>query len=315
MSRIERYQESINKFIKSKDIFPLDIKELLLKRDHLCGIIFATLLNHNSKKTNFKVHGYYIACAIDLLHELIEIIQRRKEIEHNKFTQLVYLVIQLVNLNLENIKVSQRQEEILNKIIFFAHSYIISKLSDITKQYEFQSNKKVLKSDLLSISYIDKTIINKYKNLFKIEHDQILNYVTNTYGNVGDIVFVIGWAIGGGDRKPELMKNLQSIGDKFGLLYKLCRDFEKIEEDILNSNNTNNNNLNKYSLNFVINDGVQETFILFMEIKTQLIEDCLSLNIYTHTLKEVLDELEKNVDKCLSSSSIDLKSTYSSISK
>jgi hypothetical protein len=310
MSRIERYQESINKFIKSKDIFTSDIKDILLKRDHLCGIIFATLLNHNSKKTNFKVHGYYIACAIDLLHELIEIIQRKKEIEYNKFTQLVYLVIQLVNLNLENIKVAQRQEEQLNKIIFFTHSYIISKLTDITKQYEFQSNKKVLKTDLMSISYIDKTVINKYKNLHKIDHPQILTYVENTYGNIGDIVFVIGWAIGGGDRKPELMKNLQSIGDKFGLLYKLCRDFEKIEEDI-----TIANDLNNISLNFIINDGVQESFILFMEIKTQLIEDCLSLNIYTHTLKEVLDELEKNVDKCLSSSCIDLKSTYSSVSK
>jgi len=310
MSRIERYQESINKFIKSKDIFTSDIKDILLKRDHLCGIIFATLLNHNSKKTNFKVHGYYIACAIDLLHELIEIIQRKKEIDYNKFTQLVYLVIQLVNLNLENIKVAQRQEEQLNKIIFFTHSYIISKLTDITKQYEFQSNKKVLKTDLMSISYIDKTVINKYKNLYKIDHPQILTYVENTYGNIGDIVFVIGWAIGGGDRKPELMKNLQSIGDKFGLLYKLCRDFEKIEEDI-----TIANDLNNISLNFIINDGVQESFILFMEIKTQLIEDCLSLNIYTHTLKEVLDELEKNVDKCLSSSSIDLKSTYSSVSK
>jgi hypothetical protein len=139
----------------------------------------------------------------------------------------------------------------------------------------------------MSISYIDKTVINKYKNLYKIDHAQILTYVENTYGNIGDIVFVIGWAIGGGDRKPELMKNLQSIGDKFGLLYKLCRDFEKIEEDI-----TIANDLNNISLNFIINDGVQESFILFMEIKTQLIEDCLSLNIYTHTLKEVLDELE-----------------------
>ena len=39
------------------------------------------------------------------------------------------------------------------------------------------------------------------------------------------------------------------------------------------------------------------------------------LNIHTHTLKEVLDELEKNVDNCLKSSSIDMKSQYSSFSK
>jgi hypothetical protein len=52
-----------------------------------------------------------------------------------------------------------------------------------------------------------------------------------------------------------------------------------------------------------------------MEIKTQLIEDCLMHNIYTHTTKEVLDELEKNVDKCLDSSTVDLKSNYSCFSK
>ena len=307
MSRIERYQESINKFIKSKDIFTEDVKNNLLKRDHLCGIIFATLLNHNSKKTNFKVHGYYIVCAIDILHELIEILNSVKTIEHNKFTELLFTAINLINLNLENIKVQPKQEEILNKILNFVNSYMTNKLTEITRKYEFITNKKVLKTDILSVSYLDKTVINKYKELCKIDHNNLIEYVKNTYGNIGDIVFVIGWAMGGGERKPELMKTLQIIGDRFGLLYKLCRDFEKIEEDIKKSN--------KYSMNFIINEGVQESFILFMEIKTQLIEECLNLNIHTHTLKEVLDELEKNVDNCLQSSNIDMKSTYSSFSK
>ena len=105
----------------------------------------------------------------------------------------------------------------------------------------------------------------------------------------------------------ELLKNLQSIGDNFGLLYKICRDFDKIESDI--------KDCNKYNMNFIINDGVQETFILFMETKTQLIEKCLTLNIYTHTLKEVMDELERSVDICLASSNVDLKSNYSSVSQ
>ena len=311
MSRIERYQESINKFIKSKDIFTEDVKNMLLKKDHLCGIIFATLLNHNAKKTNFKVHGYYIICAIDILHELIEMLNLNENIEHNKFTELLFTVINLINMNLENIKVQQKQEEMLNKILNFINSYISNKLLEITKKYEFVAQKKVQKTDLISINYLDKTILNKYKNLSKVDHNNLIEYVKNTYGNIGDIVFVIGWAIGGGDRKKELLKTLQTIGDRFGLLYKLCRDFEKIEEDINSSSKYNS----KYCLNFVVNEGVQESFILFMEIKTQLLEECLSLNIYTHTLKEVLDELEKNVDKCLQSSNIDLKSTYSSFSK
>jgi hypothetical protein len=307
MSRIERYQESINKFIKSKDIFTEDVKNNLLKRDHLCGIIFATLLNHNSKKTNFKVHGYYIVCAIDILHELIDMLNFEKNINHNKFTELLFTVINVINLNLENIKVQSKQEETLNKILNFVNSYMTNKLYEITKKYEFITQKKVLKTDLMSLSYLDKTTLNKYKELTKIDHNSLIEYVKNTYGNIGDIVFVIGWAMGGGERKPELMKTLQTVGDRFGLLYKLCRDFEKIESDIKKSD--------KYSLNFIVNEGVQESFILFMEIKTQLIEECLNLNIYTHTLKEVLDELEKNVDTCLQSSNIDLKSTYSSFSK
>lgn len=307
MSRIERYQESINKFIRSKDIFTEDVKNMLLKKDHLCGIIFATLLNHNAKKTNFKVHGYYIICAIDILHELIEMLNSTENIPHNKFTELLFTVINLINMNLENIKVQQKHEEMLNKILNFINSYISNKLFEITKKYEFVTQKKVQKTDIISVKYLDKTVLNKYKNLSKVEHNNLIEYVKNTYGNIGDIVFVIGWAIGGGDRKKELLKTLQTIGDRFGLLYKLCKDFEKIEQDI--------NSSSKYSLNFVVNEGVQESFILFMEIKTQLIEECLNLNIYTHTLKEVLDELEKNIDNCLQSSNIDLKSTYSSFSK
>jgi hypothetical protein len=214
-------------------------------------------------------------------------------------------------MNLENIKVQPKHEEMLNKILNFINSYISNKLYEITKKYDFVTQKKVQKTDIISIKYLDKQVINKYKNLYKVEHNNLIEYVKNTYGNIGDIVFVIGWAIGGGDRKKELLKTLQTIGDRFGLLYKLCKDFEKIEQDI---NSSSKYNLN-YNLNFVVNEGVQESFILFMEIKTQLIEECLNLNIYTHTLKEVLDELEKNVDICLQSSNIDLKSTYSSFSK
>jgi hypothetical protein len=116
----------------------LEIKEILLKRDHLCGIIFSTLLNYNSKKKNFKVHGYYMACAIDLLQELLEILDLNKSIEHNKFVNILFLITQLITLNLENLKVPQKQEEILNKIIFFIQSYINTKLWLIHSDYLYK---------------------------------------------------------------------------------------------------------------------------------------------------------------------------------
>ena len=43
-----------------------ELKEIIIKRDHLLGIILASILNNNTKKSNFKVHGYYMSIAIDL---------------------------------------------------------------------------------------------------------------------------------------------------------------------------------------------------------------------------------------------------------
>ena len=67
MSRIERYQDGINNFIINKTNIDEEIKKKILNSDHLLGIIMASLINLNTKKTNYKVHGYYSAAAIDLI--------------------------------------------------------------------------------------------------------------------------------------------------------------------------------------------------------------------------------------------------------
>ena len=79
-------------------------------------------------------------------------------------------------------------------------------------------------------------------------------------------------------------------------------DFENIIQDI--------NNNTKYCLNLVINTGIQETFTLFMTTKTKIIELCLKHNMYSHTIKEVIDLLELKIDKCLKSADIDMNSAY-----
>ena len=71
MSRIERYQESIEKFINNKNILSQETKQYISKQDHLSGIILASIITNNIKKSNFKVHGYYMSIAIDLLYYLI----------------------------------------------------------------------------------------------------------------------------------------------------------------------------------------------------------------------------------------------------
>ena len=74
MSRISRYQESIEKFIKNKNInsyfseeYNESITTKLMSSDHLGGIILSTIFNHNSKKSNIKGHGYFLGIAVDII--------------------------------------------------------------------------------------------------------------------------------------------------------------------------------------------------------------------------------------------------------
>ena len=63
-----------------------------------------------------------------------------------------------------------------------------------------------------------------------------------------------------------------------------------------------------------MNNGIQESFVLFMDLKTEFLEALFKHNLYTHTIKEVLDLLEDKIETILKKSNIDMKSTYSTLS-
>ena len=51
-----------------------------------------------------------------------------------------------------------------------------------------------------------------------------------------------------------------------------------------------------------------------MDLKIEFLEALFKYNLYTHTIKEVLDLLENKIDLILKKSNIDMKSTYSTFS-
>lgn len=322
MSRISRYQESIEKFIKNKSIinkFKSEtaeiIKPLFEKSDHLCGIILSTILNHNSRKTNFKSHGYYLAAGINILLIFLHIKERRESYDNvygknkieNCLNELLVNVYDLLNESCETVKHATRVDEV-NKIIIFCNTYFnknILEIININKEVEI---KKMIKSDLLNIKHISTNteLKNSLSKMQKIDSEYINNYIQVKYGYIGKIVMVLGWVLGGGVIDEAKLKLLEGIGSKLGIIYKICKDFEQLIPNIKEHN--------KFTFNTVINLGIHETFTLFMENKTQFIEESLELDIYTHTTKEVIDILEKNIDKCLEEANIDMKSSYSSFS-
>ena len=167
------------------------------------------------------------------------------------------------------------------------------------------------KSDLLNLKTITPELYKKISNMNKYDQKDFTDYIKNKYGNLGKMIIVLSWIMGGGSTDKKTLSILEGIGEKFGLIYKICIDFENVITDIKNSDNTINNITN----NTIVNIGVQESFELFMELKSSFYEESLKLEIYTHTMKEVIDELEIKMDKCIENCKIDMKSTYSSFSK
>lgn len=307
MSRISRYQESIEKFIKNKNInnyfaeeFSKEIEKKLNNSDHLCGIILSTIFNHNTKKSNIKGHGYFLGILIDICL----IILNSKNISADLNTNLIIGLYKLLNENIQILKSdnSDKLNLISNKIYEYFNSHIYKILK--TEKY---NTKKMTKSDLLNLKTITPELYKKISNMNKYDQRDFTEYLKNKYGNIGKIIIVLSWIMGGGSIEKKTLPILEGIGEKFGLIYKICIDFENIILDIKNSENITNNT--------IINIGVQESFELFMELKSSFYEESLKLEIYTHTMKEVIDELEAKMDKCIENCKVDMKSTYSSFSK
>lgn len=307
MSRISRYQESIEKFIKNKNInnyfaeeFNKDIEKKLNNSDHLCGIILSTIFNHNTKKSNIKGHGYFLGILIDIC--LIIINTHNMTIDMN--TNLIIGMYKLLNENLQTLKSdnSDKINLISNKVYDYFNLNIYTILK--TKKY---SSKKMTKSDLLNLKSITPELYKKISNMNKYDHKDFIDYIKHKYGNLGKMIIVLSWIMGGGNIDKKTLLILEEIGEKFGLIYKICKDFENVILDIKNAENITNNT--------IVNIGVQESFELFMELKSSFYEDSYKLEIYTHTMKEVIDELEIKMDKCIENCKIDMKSTYSSFSK
>ena len=290
MSRIERYQDGINNFIINKTNIDEEIKKKILDSDHLLGIIMASIINLNTKKTNYKVHGYYTASAIDLL--LLNI--------HKNDIHLLNNIYSLFHTNFDIIKFPTCNDTSV-KILKFGLTYLSSQLNIIFNQKKYEEQKRTLKSDITNITSITKI---KLKNLNVIKKEDFTIFLNDKYGTIGEIVFILGWTIGGGEIKAEFMKELQSMGNKLGLMYKIAIDFENIELDLENL----------YQFNVVLNNGIQDSFTLFMDLKIEFLEALFKHNLYTHTIKEVLDLLEDKIDKILRKSNIDMKSTYSTLS-
>jgi hypothetical protein len=324
MSRLIRYKESLDRFIKDRScLFETDsipnanINSILYNSiknsNKILAILLLTIMNNQNKKKHISTQGYHAAATIEFLNLMIEIIDRKESFisdyggdNYNKLTN--YLMIcanKSICENINSIKIHISGDA--STEIFLTVMNIFNKkvsYNNMLDDFNFEFNDTTPKNDTLDW-YLKNNVdvSNKFKTLNQIKKESYLKYLDKKIGSLCEMAAIIGWVIGCGDINS--IDNIKVIAKHFTIIYKLSKDFDKIEDDILNSDG--------FSINYVVNYGLQDSYEAFMKHKQKFLEDVMVLDIYTSTIKEIVSYIENKVDSIIDQTSPDLKSNFSNI--
>ena len=145
--------------------------------------------------------------------------------------------------------------------------------------------------------------VNKLSKFKVVSCEYLEKHIENKMGKLSELAMLIAWILGCGEK--DKLKNVKKIGKHFGRMYQIALDFENIDNDV--------NNSVDMTLNYVVNCGFQNSYEKFMQSKQIFIEGLITLDIYTGTLKELIDLIEMSVNNTIDQTSPDLMSNYSTI--
>lgn len=327
MSRIQKYKDSLHKFIKDKSCLMENdetdnqintfIYNKIKEDDMTFPILLLTVMNNQNKKNHITMQGYYIASCIQFLSTSINLLEN-KNIIVNQFGIDVYdkmigkLFISAsrsLQQNMESIKNTYQNQpqnfvniiinslNIFNNTLKIINTFNDSKLVTANKNCNNDIVNWYLKNNI--------TLIDKFKTFKQVTKESLQIYVEKKYISICESAIILGWVIGGGDIKG--VNKIKKSAKFFGIMYKLSKDFENLNADI-----DAPLGIDKYKTNYVINFGLQDAYESFLNNKEKFIEESMISDVYTNTIKEIVDLIEENIDTIIDQTSPDLKSSYSS---
>lgn len=323
MSRLNRYKDSLIRFIKERscifeetNIPNADIRNIIYnsidENDLTLPILLLTIMNNQNKKNSKTIQGYYAASAMELARILMNIVENKDQFisEHSEslFNETLYCLIltsyKLICQNLETVKDNYNGEIVAN--IFINTIKIFNNVLSFDKllgNYEFDITDRNPENDTKQWLIKDNIELSEHYSKIKVvKNSSFKKYLNKKITALCEMSFLIGWIIGCGSSKETA--RIKKLARSFSYLYKLSIDFKNIEIDIMKSNISNN---------IVVNFGLQNAYELFMENKHKFIEDAMTLDIFTCTIKEVLNHIESSVDRVIEETSPDFKSNYSDL--
>lgn len=325
MSRVQKYRESLQRFIKDKSCLYSDCEEELnnfiykkiKESDFLFSILLLTVMNHNNKKNHVAPHGYFFASCIEFFNSMVYIIENKKDVitklgdekYFKLYNNLYYSINKSLQQNIESIK--GQSNSLLNVIVsaLNIHNKTFKVLNNITDVKFIIVNKGCSGNIIKWYLKNDNARIEKFKKLRRITKDSMSTYIEKKYQTVCELAISLGWIMGGGDLSS--VSKVVKIAKHMAIMYKISLDYRNLDQDL---DAVNKDSKELYTTNFVLNYGLEESYGTFLQNKEKFIEESMTHKIYTTTIKEIIDSLEHCIDIVVEKSSPDLKSSYSSYS-
>lgn len=325
MSRIQKYKESLHKFIKDKSCLMEDVDEnnmqlnnfiynKIKENDMIFSILLLTVMNNQNKKNHMSMQGYYIASSVEFLNILLLLIEQKPNIISEQgndnyikmYNGLFISANKSLQQNIESIKnaYQTQPQNLVNIIINSLSTFNLThKTINQFNDFKFTLTNKGCNVNIISW-YLksNEELISKFKTFKQVTKESLQEYIEKKYISLCELAIILGWTIGSGDIKE--INKIKKSAKYFAIMYKISKDFENLTFDIKNSD--------KYTSNYVLNFGLQDGYEVFLNNKEKFIEESMLEDVYTNTIKEIVDTIEVNVDMIIDQTSPDLKSSYSS---
>ena len=308
MSRISRYQESMEKYFKSKssvndfdDITKNFILNACDKSDFFLAIISLTTFKSQSKKSNASSHCYHVAASMENIYLFMRecdnydnfpVTYSTKQNDYNMI-KLVLLnnIYRNVGLNLENICTQMTRDKTLklnNIISGLITTKLLSAIMNSNDFIKYVPTLDYVKYDMTDYKFKKDEHRQKLESMKFYSHDMIIQMIKDSMCTLCQTVIHISWLLGGGDNGASSVTQINNIGHHLGMVLKIAYDFHNIDHDL--------DIAQKSSRNIVINLGIHKSFELFETHKQQYIEKSMLLDIHTNTIKEIIDILAGRID-------------------
>lgn len=284
---------------------------LIQENDSIYSTLFLTIMNNQNRKNRISLQGYYAAASIEFFDVLVNVVENRDKVLGmfgiNKYIKLCNNLYIYANKSLQqnietvkNVFLPHNLDKIIISVMNLSYNTFknITSLSD--HKFEITNNH----CNLNIIEWYLKNnndLAKKFKALTQVTKESAKTYICKKYFYMSELSISLGLIFGNGSVSD--IENFRQTYKYFGTMYKISKDFEILEKDI--------NTSVVYSSNYVVNFGLQDGYEEFVNNKQLFISDMLAGDVYSNTIKEIIDKIELDIDTIIDQTSPDLKSNYS----